>query len=354
MSWAQLLRVLVGGDDSRELAPEECYQFFAAALDGGVPELELGALLAALRIKSETAEELVAASRAVDERLYRLPRPACEFAPVVLPTYSGGQGRPNLTPLLALLLRRLGIPVLMHGTLDGHGRASSAHILRELGILPCSNLGQAAQALEEERIAFVPVAAFSPGLASLLALRARLGVRNTAHVLAKLIDPFGGAGVRVVCSSRPDYLDRLRACLLAGGSPALLLQGSDGEPFADPSRRPRIEHLRDGSVEVLFEAEVGPQRLSASFPQSADVGLTASRIRQALQGEVPVPVPLVNQVACCLYACGYAEDMNQAKAIAAVETGSLIGEDRGPRGSPMQTSLGAGSGPFHGPSGQSR
>ena len=39
--------------------------------------------------------------------------------------------------------------------------------------------------------------------------------------------------------------------------------------------------------------------------------------------QLPVPHPLVNQLACCLYAAGYTEDMNQAKAIAAVEAGGL-------------------------------
>jgi hypothetical protein len=32
----------------------------------------------------------------------------------------------------------------------------------------------------------------------------------------------------------------------------------------------------------------------------------------------------VNQIACCLYGAGYTADMNQAKAIAAVQTGSLL------------------------------
>jgi hypothetical protein len=37
-----------------------------------------------------------------------------------------------------------------------------------------------------------------------------------------------------------------------------------------------------------------------------------------------MPLPLVNQIACCLYGAGYTVDMNQAKAIAAVQTGSLL------------------------------
>jgi hypothetical protein len=32
-----------------------------------------------------------------------------------------------------------------------------------------------------------------------------------------------------------------------------------------------------------------------------------------------VPLPLINQLACCLYAAGYCNDFTQAKAMAAVK-----------------------------------
>jgi hypothetical protein len=48
-----------------------------------------------------------------------------------------------------------------------------------------------------------------------------------------------------------------------------------------------------------------------------------------MAGHVPIPHPLVNQLACCLYASGYTEDMNQAKAIAAVEAGGLAPQAQG-------------------------
>ena len=50
---------------------------------------------------------------------------------------------------------------------------------------------------------------------------------------------------------------------------------------------------------------------------------TDALYKRALAGETPVPLPLVNQLATCLFAAGYTSDMNQAKAIVAVETGSL-------------------------------
>jgi len=37
----------------------------------------------------------------------------------------------------------------------------------------------------------------------------------------------------------------------------------------------------------------------------------------------------VNQLACCLYVSGYTDDMNQAKAIAAVEAGGLTPQAQG-------------------------
>jgi len=42
-----------------------------------------------------------------------------------------------------------------------------------------------------------------------------------------------------------------------------------------------------------------------------------------MAGSVPVPHPILNQVACCLYACGYTENFNQAKAIVAIKSGNL-------------------------------
>ena len=49
----------------------------------------------------------------------------------------------------------------------------------------------------------------------------------------------------------------------------------------------------------------------------------AAWTRQRLDANVALPQPVVNQLACCLYGAGYADDFNQAKAMAAVDTGSL-------------------------------
>ncbi len=324
MSYGACLKDLAGGDhDARELAPEDAARIFGAMLDGGVPELELGALLVALHMKGESPGELLGGYAALCERAHRLEPPAGDVRTVVIGTYGGARSHPNLTPLVALLLRRLSVPVLVHGTLEGLGSVASAYILRELGVLPCATLAQAQAALDQERLAFVPTAVLAPGLASLLALRSRLGIRNTAHLLAPVIDPLPGASVRLVGVAGPAELARMRELFLATGERAIVLPGTDGEPFADPRRRPRIEYFEDGSAHALFDEEHAPLDGGAAAPEALEAKATAGYIRKVLEGSAPLPMPIANELACCLFGAGAAADLNQAKALAALHLHSL-------------------------------
>lgn len=324
MPFTSILRQIVGGSDAGAgLSEAEAHALFCAMLDGGVPDLELGAILLALRQRGETVEELVGFRRAADARLYRLNLPDDRMRPVVIGAYGGARHMPNLLPLLAMLLRRLGVPTLLHGTLEGGGRVATAYVLRELGVMPCLTLRQAEEVLAEQHLAFLPTAALCPGLAALLALKSRLGVRTAAHTVAKLIDPFGGGAVQLVSASTPDRVDQLAEVVGTTDGHALLLCGTEGEPVANALRRPRIDLVADGVRQVLFEEEGGTGKAVHGLVTAVDATSTAAWIRRALAGETPLPHPIVNQLACCLFAVGYTEDMNQAKAIAAVEAGGL-------------------------------
>jgi anthranilate phosphoribosyltransferase len=329
MNVSNCLKEIARADAARDLTEQDAHDLFAAMLDGGVPDLELGACLTALRMKSASAVELLGFYRAASERTYALRVPPTGLRPLVFGSYGGAHREPNLLPLLVLLLQRIGIPVLLHGTLEGAGRVASVYILRELGVLPSGSLAQAQKAIDEDLLAFVPTAVLCPGLANLLALRSRLGIRNPAHSLVDLLDPFEGNGLRVIGAGDAACLGKIEAFLAATGFDALLLRSTEGEAFANPRQRPRILFYRHGGPLALFGEEMAPARGLPGGPASIEAAATAAWIRQALAGEVPVPHPLVNQLACCLFASGYTDDMNQAKAIAAVEAGCLVPAGRG-------------------------
>jgi anthranilate phosphoribosyltransferase len=316
MSYATLIRQIESGEglgfvDARALG--------AALLDGGVPELETAAFLVAFNQHDPGVDAWLGLHAALAERLPDFVAPSGPFRTVVLPAYHGVRGHPHLTPLLAMLLKSFGIPVLIHGVLEGGGGTAAAYVLRELGVMPCSSAAQVNAHLAGEGIAFAPVALLSPGLAALLALRARLGIDGWVTRLAALADVTGEHSMRVTPVLADTELAPTRDVLEALGGHALLLQGCEGEAFANPLRRPDMVLVRDGQGLQVYEAQLAVS-VPANLP-ALDARATGAWTEQVMRDHLPLPLPLPirNQLAVCLYAAGYTEDLNQARAITALD-----------------------------------
>lgn len=314
----QLIRELCNADSPPALSADEAAKLFAAMLDQAVPDLQLGALLAALRLKGTTVAELQGFYSALERRTCRLWPTRDKVVPVIIPSYHGAHAHPNLMPLVALLLARLEVPVLVHCTLEAYGGVSSAAVFRELGVLPCSSAAEAQNELQRANLALVPLSALAPGLAGLLSLRGVLGMRTCAHAAAKLLDPFAGESLRLIPASRDADCAMLREFIALSGSRALVMRATEGEAYADPSCRPTLELVTEGTVVPLFEAEHAAVSHTRTPPGGVDARATAAWIRRVLDGSTPLPPPLANQLACCLYGAGKTDDFNQAKAIIAL------------------------------------
>jgi len=313
MSYATLIRQIESGEglgfvDARALG--------AALLDGGVPELETAAFLVAFNQHDPGVDAWLGLHAALADRLPGFAVPSGPFRTVVLPTYHGVREHPHLTPLLALLLKSFGIPVMIHGVLEGGGGTAAAYVLRELGIMPCSSVAQVNAMLQEDGIAFAPVALLSPGLASLLALRARLGIDGWVTRLAALADVLGDRSLRVTPVASDRDIHPTREVLEALGGHALLLQGCEGEAFADPLQRPEMVLVQDGQSHPVYEAQ-STVSVQANLP-GMDARATGAWINEVMREQLPLPLPIRNQLAVCLYAAGYTDDLNQARAITAI------------------------------------
>lgn len=298
------------------------HMLYSALFDGGLPELETGAFIAYSQARPASLQEMLGLQRAVAERVTQLRLPQRDLHPVLIPTYCGTVNYLNLTPLLALLLRRYEIPVLLHGTLEGHGGVATAYVLREINILPSGSAQHAQSSLDQHLLAFVPTAVLSPGLAQLLALRTRLGLSHQDYFPTSLIDPFAGQGIHL--SNVSDVTQSLREVYRTTGRSALLFRGTEGEPFVNPSRRSALEFVSNGENVILFDDEGGRGHVAPRMPRNINLSTTTAWIKQALAGEIAIPHPILNQLACCLFASGYTKDMHQAKAIAAMSAGGLV------------------------------
>ena len=289
-----------GKNAARDLNRDNARALFAAMLAGSIPELQLGAALMALRIKGESLEELAGFLEACEASYAHLAAPAASV-PLIIPSYNGARQLPNLTPLLAHLVARQGVPVLVHGVTTDAGRVTTCEVLAAMGIAPAATLTEAQAQLQTRGLAFIAIDTLVPPLARLLALRRRMGVRSSGHTLAKMLQPFASPALRLVSVTHPEYVTRMREFFTQAGrdtSHALLLRGAEGEAVAHPRRAAEIDWLNGSTVET-WRADADP---SPALPESRDAAVTAAWITDALAGRQPVPAAIAHQVACCVKA----------------------------------------------------
>jgi anthranilate phosphoribosyltransferase len=290
-----------GPHGARALSPEDTHALYTAMLDGRVSELELGAVLLAYRLKGESADELAAMLAAAHASFEPVRVTQQASRAVSIPSYNGARKQPNLVPLLALQLAREGVPVLVHGVTDDPGRVTSAEIFAHLQIAAAQTKSEIEEALAARGVAFAPIGTLAPKLARLLALRRRMGVRNSTHTLVKILQPFAPPGLRLVNYTHPPYRESLTELFIAhpdaavGG--ALLARGTEGEAVADTRRQVQIDWLHDGQCDTL----VTPERSSADapavdLPEGRDAATTAAWIADVMRGAAPVPAAIARQV----------------------------------------------------------
>ncbi|MTD26708.1 DNA-binding protein YbiB [Erwinia sorbitola] len=304
-----------GKNHARDIDMETARELYRRMLNGEVPDLELGGILIALRIKGEGEEEMLGFYQAMQEQMLRLTPPAQRPMPVVIPSYNGARRQGNLTPLLALLLSRLGFPVVVHGVSDDPTRVTSEQVFAALDIAAVTTPEQAQAKLDAGELVFITVGTLCQPMEQQLALRWRMGVRNSAHTLAKLATPFAeDAALRLASVSHPEYIPRVATFFSAIGGRGLLLNGTEGEVYANPQRCPSITQIAGEETLMLLsrQEEIAPG--DDCLPAAKDAATTAAWIRRCLDREVPVPQSLRLQIACCYLATGRAIDLDGALA----------------------------------------
>jgi anthranilate phosphoribosyltransferase len=287
-----------GKDGTRSLTQEQAYDLMSQVLDGRVTDLEVGAFAIAMRIKGESTEELAGFLEAVQERAVPL-RPTEPI--VVLPSYNGARRLPNLTALLALLLAQDGVAVLVHGPMRDATRVTTAEIFHDLGLPVAHDAHAVSHAWARREPVFIATEVLCPPLARLLDVRRVVGLRNSGHSVAKLLDPTrGGAALRVCNYTHPEYARSLAEFLQHTHANAMLMRGTEGEPVADPRRLPKLDVYIRGVLrpDLSASAQDGVLTELPVLPRAIDAATTAHYIQSVVSGEKPAPAPLVVQVEC--------------------------------------------------------
>ncbi|MGV8894110.1 MAG: DNA-binding protein YbiB [Burkholderiaceae bacterium] len=306
---ARFIKVIGRGKDgARSLSRSDAHDMYAAMLDRRISDLELGGILLSMRIKGESVDEIAGFLDAAEASFEQLSAPGdstelCAYAPIVIPSYNGARKMANLTPLLALLLAREGVPVLVHGVTQDPGRVTTAEIFTALGLRHSENVQQAQACFARHEPAFMPIGFLAPAMARLLETRRILGVRNSTHTLVKIMQPFKGPALRLVSYTHPEYLAMLSsyfatAAPFARGD-AFLMRGTEGETVANARRSQQIDWYHASACVTLVQTLPASDAVIA-LPEERDASSTALWTEAVLRQEQPVPATIAEQVKYCL------------------------------------------------------
>ena len=289
-----------GARGARPLTRAQAADLFGQVLDGSVTDLEIGAFCLAMRIKGETPEEMAGFLDATHERIARFPATARPL--IVLPSYNGARKLPVLTPLLALLLAREGVPVLLHGAATESTRVLASSVLAAMGVAPLD----AIRPIAPGETAFAPTELLHAGLKRLLDVRRVVGLRNPGHSVVKLMQPAHGPSVVVASYTHPEYAQSMAATFELMHTTALLSRGMEGEVVSDPRRTAQVDGFVRGERLLLQAQQPGTLSEVPGLPAGIDLDTTVAYTRSVLAGDAPLPDAIGRQVDHILKLAGLA------------------------------------------------
>ncbi|HUF31433.1 MAG TPA: anthranilate phosphoribosyltransferase [Gemmatimonadaceae bacterium] len=230
------------------LTADETTAAFDVVMQGEATAAQVAAVLMALRVKGETAEEVAGGARALRNAMVALP--AVDAHALVDTCGTGGGRIPtfNISTAAALLAAGAGVRVAKHGNRSFTTSCGSADVLEALGVRIEISVEEMARALDEAGIVFMFAPLMHPAMRHVGPIRRELGIPTVMNVLGPLANP-AGAGRQVVGVAEPSRLPLLAGALAALGSVhALVVHGEPGMDEISPMGPTMVLEVRGGSV----------------------------------------------------------------------------------------------------------
>jgi anthranilate phosphoribosyltransferase len=311
----QVLEDLLAGTD---LSTEAADELLVNLTSGDVDPAMAGAILAALRAKGETADEVRGFAQAM-RRLSSSPGIDASAAVDVVGTGGDRSGSLNLSTGAALLTAATGLPVIKHGNRSMTSQSGSADILEAIGIPIPLEADQARRCFERFGFTYLFAPHYHPAMAAVGPVRKALGVRTVFNMLGPLTNPAGPRHLVV------GAFDARAAELMAGAlsgleiDHAFVLHGAAGWDEPSPIGEFLLYEVRPGSVvrSTRDPADLGMPRCDPDELAGGDPAHNAAQLTAVFSGEGgPHRDAILLGAALALEVTGRASDPTEAVELA--------------------------------------
>jgi len=273
--------------DGNALSEDDASKLMHGLAEGDMEPALAGALLAALRAKGETADEIRGFATAMRHLALRPNIP--DGAPTVDTVGTGGDnsGSLNLSTGAGLLAAAAGARVVKHGNRSVSSKSGSADMLEHLGIpLPLDDPAAVAL-LEATGFTFLFAPSYHPSMKSVAPVRGAMGVRTVFNMLGPLTNP-AATPYQLIGAWSTEAAELIAETL--AGMPvhrAFVVHGEPGWDEATPSGEFQLFDIRDGQLSESRRSpeDYGMQRCSPSELAGGDPAHNAAELVRVFTGE---------------------------------------------------------------------
>ena len=272
---------LLTGED---LTSDEAEHLFERLVLGKLEPAEIAGMLIALRMKGETAEEMIGAAHALSAAAMPFERPDYLFADCC-GTGGDGSGLINVSTAAAFVAAACGLPIAKHGNRSVSSKCGSADVLEALGAKIDVAPDVARKMLDATGFCFLFAPAYHPGMKHAALVRRQLSVRTIMNLLGPCINP-ARPPVQLLGVADPKMLRRIAQTLSAVGvREALVVHGSGLDEVAlhGETRAIRLSNGVMTELELTPE-EAGYERAPLSVVTGGGPEENAARLRTILGG----------------------------------------------------------------------
>jgi anthranilate phosphoribosyltransferase len=180
---------VIAGED---LTREEAAGILENIIAGSLSEIQAGAFLTALRMKSESTEEILGFLDTMENHMVKVTL-ADPYAIDMCGTGGDGSHTFNISTTAAIIVAAGGVTVAKHGNRSISSKCGSADVLEALGVkvdLPAEIVKKSA---DQIGIGFFFAPMYHPAMKILAPVRKNLQIRTVFNMLGPLLNP---AGVR--------------------------------------------------------------------------------------------------------------------------------------------------------------
>lgn len=271
--------------EGRTLDRADAREVLGRLMDGHLSQVQAAALLAALRMRGETVDEITGFADAMRERAIKVP--TRRNGPLVDTCGTGGTGVDtiNISTTAMFVAAAGGARLAKHGNVGVTRKSGSADVLERLGADLDASPERLAESIDVLGLAFVFARRFHPAMGFVAPIRADLQARTIFNNLGPLTNP-AGADRQLMGVYDPRLTETLAAVLRGLGLKRALVvhgEGIDDFTVTGPSRVTELHP--DGSLTsyVVTPEEVGLSRHPLSEFAGGDPATNAAHLRAVLE-----------------------------------------------------------------------